>query len=68
MYTFPIHNLVLFHEGQKAKLSVSSFPPGEYGYLQSKVLSIGADSLTSSSDVPSGTPANSYPIQLSIDT
>jgi len=33
-------------EGQVAKLAVSSFPPGEYGYLNGTVSRIGANALT----------------------
>ena len=56
-------------EGQAVKLSVSSFPPGEYGYLDARVTRIGADSLKSNDG--SGSEAqstNKYPVQITIDS
>ena len=52
-------------EGQKAKLSVSSFPAGEYGYLESTVTRIGADAL--SGDTPADQQkANTYPMVVTL--
>ena len=56
-------------EGQAVKLSVSSFLPGEYGYLDARVTRIGADSLKSNDG--SGSEAqstNKYPVQITIDS
>ena len=50
--------------GQKAKLSISSFPAGEYGYLGGVVSSIGADSFSTSNS--SDLPKNTYPLQITI--
>jgi len=52
-------------EGQKAKLSVSSFPAGEYGYLEAKVSRIGADALDNQSPAEQQR-ANTYPLQVTI--
>ena len=55
-------------EGQVVKLSVSSFPPGEYGYLDARVTRIGADSLQSSSSSASESQSSSkFPVQITID-
>lgn len=55
-------------EGQAVKLSISSFPPGEYGYLDARVTRIGADSLqSSSSSVSEDQPSSKYPVQITID-
>ena len=55
-------------EGQAVKLSVSSFPPGEYGYLEARVTRIGADSLQSSTSSSSDLqPSSKYPVQVTID-
>ena len=52
-------------EGQDVKLSVSSFPAGEYGYLQANITRIGADSLKGSS-ASQQQPANTYPVQVTL--
>jgi len=39
-------DLGFVREGLPVKLAVSSFPPGEYGYLQASILRIGADALS----------------------
>ena len=52
-------------EGQDVKLSVSSFPAGEYGYLQASITRIGADSLKGSS-ASQQQPANTYPVQVTL--
>ena len=55
-------------EGQVVKLAVSSFPPGEYGYLDARVTRIGADSLQSSSSSASESQSSSkFPVQITID-
>ncbi len=41
----PNTDLGFVREGMPVKISVSSFPPGEYGYLKASILRIGADSL-----------------------
>ena len=43
----PNSELGFIKDGMAVKLAVSSFPPGEYGYLKGKVKSIGADALES---------------------
>ena len=52
-------------EGQDVKLSVSSFPAGEYGYLQANITRIGADSLKGSL-ASQQQPANTYPVQVTL--
>ena len=52
-------------EGQDVKLSVSSFPAGEYGYLKANITRIGADSLKGSSSSQQQ-PANTYPVQVTL--
>ena len=52
-------------EGQDVKLSVSSFPAGEYGYLKANITRIGADSLKVSS-ASQQQPANTYPVQVTL--
>ena len=44
----PNSELGFIRDGMAVKLAVSSFPPGEYGYLKGIVKSIGADALESS--------------------
>lgn len=58
-------DLGFVNEGQAVKLSVSSFPSSEYGYLNAKVTSIGADSLKESPR--SSQPPNTYPLQVTLD-
>ena len=53
--------------GQKVKLSVSSFPAGEYGYISANVTRIGADSLQRSSS-NQNVPTNTYPIEVTLNT
>ena len=43
----PNSELGFVKDGMPVKLSVSSFPPGEYGYLKGVVTNIGADALES---------------------
>ena len=43
----PNTELGFIKDGMPVKLAISSFPPGEYGYLNGKVKSIGADALES---------------------
>ncbi len=58
-------DLGFVREGQQAKLSVSSFPAGEYGYLEAKVSRIGADALDTQSQVEQQK-ANTYPLQITL--
>jgi HlyD family secretion protein len=58
-------DLGFVREGQQAKLSISSFPAGEYGYLDAKVTRIGADALDSQSQVEQQK-ANTYPLQVTL--
>jgi len=51
--------------GQLAKLSISSFPAGEYGYLDAKVTRIGADALDNQSQADQQR-ANTYPLQVAL--
>ena len=44
----PNSELGFIKDGMQVKLAVSSFPPGEYGYLRGLVKNIGADALESS--------------------
>ena len=49
------------------KLSVSSFPPGEYGYLKGKVKSIGADALESTDQQSADRQrANTFPMTIAL--
>ena len=41
----PNSELGFIKDGMPVKLAVSSFPPGEYGYMKGKIKSIGADAL-----------------------
>ena len=43
----PNNELGFIKDGMPVKLAVSSFPPGEYGYLKGSVTRIGADALES---------------------
>ena len=43
----PNSELGFIKSGMPVKLAVSSFPPGEYGYLKGRVINIGADDLES---------------------
>ena len=43
----PNSELGFIKDGMPVKLAVSSFPPGEYGYLKGRVKNIGADALES---------------------
>ena len=52
-------DLGFVREGMPVKIAVSSFPPGEYGYLKASVLRIGADSLRDNES--SGRP-NTFPM------
>ena len=47
------------------KLAVSSFPPGEYGYLQAKVTRIGADALDQQGAQRQR--ANTFPMQVTLE-
>lgn len=55
--------------GMRVNLAVSSFPPGEYGYLKASVVRIGADSFTGGED---GNPsaqqrAGTFPLVVKLD-
>ena len=54
-------------DGMPVKLAVSSFPPGEYGYLKGKVKNIGADALEST-DQQAGDRqrANTFPMTIEL--
>lgn len=52
-------------ENQQAKLSISSFPSSEYGYLEGKVTRIGADSLDAT-DSPDQRRADMFPLQVTL--
>ena len=58
-------DLGFVREGQLAKLSISSFPAGEYGYLDAKVTRIGADALDNQSQADQQR-ANTYPLQVAL--
>ena len=56
----PNSELGFIKDGMPVKISVSSFPPGEYGYLRGFVKDIGADALDS-------TPlANTFPMTVEL--
>ncbi|KZR84355.1 Hemolysin secretion protein D, chromosomal [Prochlorococcus marinus str. MIT 1342] len=57
-------DLGFVREGMPVKIAVSSFPPGEYGYLKASVLRIGADSLRENES--SGRP-NTFPMIVELE-
>ncbi len=57
-------DLGFVREGMPVKIAVSSFPPGEYGYLKASVLRIGADSLRGNES--SGRP-NTFPMIVELE-
>ena len=63
----PNSELGFIKDGMPVKLAVSSFPPGEYGYLKGKVKNIGADALEST-DQQSGDRqrANTFPMTIEL--
>tara|TARA_Y100001933_G_C18980421_1_gene556438 strand:+ start:669 stop:1976 length:1308 start_codon:yes stop_codon:yes gene_type:complete len=63
----PNSELGFIRDGMPVKLSVSSFPPGEYGYLKGKVKSIGADALESTDQQSADRQrANTFPMTISL--
>ena len=63
----PNSELGFISAGMPVKLSVSSFPPGEYGYLKGKVKSIGADALESTDQQSADRQrANTFPMTIEL--
>ena len=61
----PNSELGFIKDGMAVKISVSSFPPGEYGYLKGKVQNIGADALESTDQQPADRQrANTFPMTI----
>ena len=56
--------------GMRVNLAVSSFPPGEYGYLKASVLRIGADSYSGGEEASAAAQqrAGTYPLVVQLDT
>ena len=59
-------DLGFVRQGLPVKLAVSSFPPGEYGYLQANILRIGADALTGDEGSMAQQKANTFPMTIQI--
>ena len=63
----PNSQLGFIKDGMSVKLSVSSFPPGEYGYLKGKVTNIGADALESTDQQSADRQrANTFPMTIEL--
>ena len=63
----PNSELGFIRDGMPVKLAVSSFPPGEYGYLKGKVQSIGADALESTDQQSADRQrANTFPMTFTL--
>ena len=63
----PNSELGFIRDGMAVKLAVSSFPPGEYGYLKGKVKSIGADALESTDQQSADRQrANTFPMTIKL--
>ena len=63
----PNTELGFIKDGMPVKLAVSSFPPGEYGYLEGFVKSIGADALESTdSQSADRQRANTFPMTIEL--
>ena len=61
----PNSELGFIKNGMPVKLAVSSFPPGEYGYLKGNVKSIGADALESNDQQSADRQrANTFPMTI----
>lgn len=60
-------DLGFVREDQKAKLAISSFPAGEYGYLEGRVSRIGADALDAQA-TPDQRRADTFPLQVILTT
>ena len=64
-----LHNseLGFIKNDMAVKLAVSSFPPGEYGYLKGRVKNIGADALESTDQQSSDRQrANTFPLTIEL--
>ena len=60
-------DLGFVRQGLPVKLAVSSFPPGEYGYLQASILRIGADALSGDEgSAVAQQKANTFPMTLQL--
>lgn len=60
-------DLGFVRQGLPVNLAVSSFPPGEYGYLQANILRIGADALTGDEGTPTAQQkANTFPVTIKL--
>lgn len=63
----PNGQLGFIQTGMKVKLAVSSFPPGEYGYLKGTVTNIGADALEDTDQQASDRRrANTFPMTIAL--
>jgi hemolysin D len=63
----PNSELGFIKDGMPVKLAVSSFPPGEYGYLKGRVKSIGADALeTTDQQSADRQRANMFPMTIEL--
>ena len=63
----PNSELGFIKDGMPVKLAVSSFPPGEYGYLKGTVKSIGADALESTDQQSADRQrANTFPMTIEL--
>ena len=63
----PNSELGFIKDGMPVKLSVSSFPPGEYGYLKGTVKNIGADALESTDQQSADRQrANTFPMTIEL--
>ena len=63
----PNSELGFIKSGMPVKLAVSSFPPGEYGYLKGRVINIGADALESTDQQSSDRQrANTFPTSIEL--
>ncbi|MCP9809134.1 HlyD family efflux transporter periplasmic adaptor subunit [Cyanobium sp. HWJ4-Hawea] len=59
-------DLGFVRQGQKAKLTVSSFPASEYGYLNGRVTRIGVDALDSTATTDQRR-ADTFPLQVTLE-
>ena len=63
----PNSELGFIKDGMPVKLAVSSFPPGEYGYLKGTVTNIGADALESTDQQSADRQrANTFPMTIEL--
>ena len=63
----PNSELGFIKDGMPVKLAVSSFPPGEYGYLRGVVKNIGADALESTDQQTADRQrANTFPMTIEL--